>query len=198
MDGLEENNTNCLNLSSEYHIVLSTTFTASCSVGVLSSLAAIILLLVSKGYKEFIHRLFLYLSTAALVACAIQLLYSIRYDYMESQDTWLVRFIIFILSYSSWTYFLFLCWIGFYVFWLIMHHVQLKKPKHEVTGLVFVLLSPLTVLWVSLWQLKESCLSITSLIIMLSLDFLPLLALVLLSFSCGNHIYSVHQCWNGQ
>ena len=176
----DENATYCLNISSKDHFILSTTFTASCSVGVLSSLAAIILLLVSKGYKEFIYRLFLYLSTAALVMGTAQMLYATRYEYkiVESQETWLVRFITFTLAYSGWIYCLVLCWIGFYVFWLAMHHVQLKKPKHEVTGLVIVLVSPLTVLWVTLWQLYEPCItkSTSKMVIMISANFLPLLS----------------------
>ena len=63
---MELGSKNCSNYSieQEQYFILST---VSCSVGVLSSLAAIILLLVSKGYKEFIYRLFLYLSTAAVV-----------------------------------------------------------------------------------------------------------------------------------
>ena len=178
---MEVNGTYCLNHSSKDYFILDTTSNASSSVGVLSSLAAIILLLVSKGYKEFIHRLFLYLSTAALVVCAVQMLFNITFDYMESQF-WLVRFIYFMLGYSGWTYCLILCWISFYVFWLAMYHVQLKKPKHEVTGLVIVLASPSTVSWVTLWQLQSSCLKATSMIITTCANYLPALVFMLFTF----------------
>ena len=146
---MELGSKNCSNYSSEQeqYFILST---VSCSVGVLSSLAAIILLLVSKGYKEFIHRLFLYLSTAALVVCAGQLLYVVEKEY--SIYIVFIRVTAFVISYMSLIYFSLLSWIGFYMFWLTVFKVQLKKIKHEVIGLGIVLVIPLTFSWLMLYQ----------------------------------------------
>ena len=165
----------CANLSEENkeHFILST---VSSSVGVLSSLVAIILLLVSKGYKEFIHRLFLYLSTAALLLSVAQLLVVSEEEYSISMKT--IRVTTFVIAYMSLIYFSLLSWIGFYVFWLTVFKVQLKKIKHEVIGLGIVLVIPLTFSWLTLYQV-HTCFNPKIQLIMVCSVFAPLLTLTL-------------------
>ena len=52
-------------------------------------------------------------------------------------------------------YALFLWWIVFYLFLLAVFRVQFKKTKHEVIGLVTVLVTPLNFAWVVPWKMKD-------------------------------------------
>ena len=60
-----------------------------------------------------------------------------------------------LMSYSICVYCFLLCWLGLYLFSLAVFRVQLKKTKHEAIGLVTVLVTPLTFLWVLPWKTES-------------------------------------------
>ena len=50
-----------------------------------------------------------------------------------------------------------LCWLGFYLFLLAVFRIQIKKIKHEAIGLVIVLVTPVTFLWIFPWKKIALC-----------------------------------------
>ena len=139
------------NLTHCYHFINATVvdisiYGAATVIGAVSSLTAIILILVAKAYKEFIYRLVLYMAVDAFIVflAIIALIFEIEYNigFVISTPTFLLKL------YMIYMYAFLLCWLGLYLFLLAVFRVQLKKAKHEAIGLMTVLVTPLTFLWV--------------------------------------------------
>ena len=62
-----------------------------------------------------------------------------------------------LMNYFICIYLFLLCWLGLYLFLLAVFRIQLKKTRHEAIGLVTVLVTPLTFLWVFPWKKSASC-----------------------------------------
>ena len=173
---------NFINHTSQLIINLSV-YGGSASFGALSSLTATVLILVAKEHKEFIYRLMMYMAVCALVSCLAQLInifetdYSINYEItMPSKLTML---------YLIYVYNFLMCWLGLYLFSLAVFRVQLKKTKHEAIGLVTVLVTPLTFVWVFPWKKRsgdfcDDTYSLKQIKLVLFYD-IPVFLLVLLS-----------------
>ena len=144
------NSTACLlyNFSQHEYSVIGTTFLASDIVGLLSSMAAIVLVLVTRSYLVTIYRLILYLSIAALLYLIVAGMMLIT-SYVTQDSTTSVYAIIvsFLVGYFLLVYVLVLCWIGVRVFLLAVCGVHLQKTKHELFAIAGVLLLPLIVTW---------------------------------------------------
>ena len=74
-----------------------------------------------------------------------------------------IQFVIYVVIFScTWylvlVYAFLLGWLGLYLFSLAVFRVQLKKTKHEAIGLVTVLVTPLTFLWVLPWKTRSGIL----------------------------------------
>ena len=100
-------------------LLIGSTAVLSDSVGILSSLAAIVLVLITRAYKEFIQRLFLYLAITATVVCTLTLCQDVVSLVLDAHNnTKIDEFRIaiwFPLGYFGLLYGLLLCWIGVYV-----------------------------------------------------------------------------------
>ena len=134
-------------------------------------MATVLLVFTSKAYKLFIHRLFLYLSVSAFV-----LLSSSYMDLLNYKCAAFFKYLL--LIYSSYVYFLLLFWIIFYLFLLAAFRVQPNQLKHEVIGVVAVLVLPLSVEWVIPWKFDSSN-SFSA--IYLYIFYIPLFVFVLLT-----------------
>ena len=138
-----------INTTSRFIIDLSVSGAAA-FIGAVSALTAIGLILVAKAHKDFIYRLLLYMATAALFSCLAEIGnnfvtdYKLLYEISMITDT--------LKYYFLCLYSFILCWFGLYLLSLAVFRVQLKKTKHEVIGLVTVLVTPLTFLWVFPWK----------------------------------------------
>ena len=103
---------------------------ATTSIGAVSALTAIVLILVAKAHKEFIYRLILYMAVDAEIGCLASIITVYEIDYNK-------QFEIFILiSSCTWLYIVYvycflLGWLGLYMFLLAVFRVQLNKTKHE-------------------------------------------------------------------
>ena len=117
------------------------------AVCLLFSLASLLLLIFSKAYKDFLHRLLCYLSSfGVLWMCflSVSLLlfnnYNVKFLFVASRAVY---------CYASLVYCLLLFWISIYLFVLAVFGAQLNKTKHEVIGLTIVLVTPLFFVWVA-------------------------------------------------
>ena len=150
------NDSNCnsfINSTSQL-IVSSSVYGASTFIGEASALIAIVLILVAKVHKDFIYRLLLYMAVAALPGLLATLAYNIEIDYRLQYDIAMPTNLV--MTYLIYVYDFLLFWLGLYLFSLAVFRVQLKKPKHEVIGLVTVLVTPLTFLWVFPWKARKT------------------------------------------
>ena len=116
---------------------------ATATVSLLALLAAIVLVLATKSYKEFLHQLILCMSTAGFIHLLTDfVLVFLKEGSIESQV------VLFLNKYFHLLYGLFTCWIGFYVFLLAVLGRTVKKARHKVTGLIVTLVLPLTIVWI--------------------------------------------------
>ena len=139
-------------------------------MGSLSSLSAILLVLASKSHRRFIHRIFLYLATSAFMLLSASIL-----NLLSFKCAALLKYLL--VGYSSYVYFLLLFWIIFYLFLLAAFRVQLNRLKHEVIGVVAVLVLPLSVEWVIPWKFDSDNFSA----IYLYIFYIPVSVVVLVS-----------------
>ena len=150
------NSTDCyyfINSTSRFIIDLSVSGAAA-FIGAVSALTAIGLILVAKAYKDFIYRLLLYMATVALFLCQAEFATSFVTDYKLRYEVVLLTIVM--KNYFVFVYFFLHCWFGLYLLSLAVFRVQLKKTKHEVIGLVTVLVTPLTFLWVHPWKERSA------------------------------------------
>ncbi|KAL5489320.1 hypothetical protein EMCRGX_G018400 [Ephydatia muelleri] len=118
--------------------------------------ATIALIVATKTYHQFIHRLRLYLAIAGLAhAVAIALEVSpadiSRNDnstvVVKSGWDWACTLFGAFGQYCSIFQTLVTAWISVYVFTLVAFYEQLKRRRHEVVGLVVVIFAPLLLTW---------------------------------------------------
>ena len=134
-------------------------FLTSGYVGAVSSVAAIVLILCSRAYKDFFHRLYLYIATSALVLsvcwCVEQAIPIPETDqlgdYVESVFTIIGLALICV---SSSLIALVTCWLSFHVFLMVMCGVtSLKKWPFEIAGIILVLVLSLPLTANTIWFL---------------------------------------------
>ena len=180
---------------SQFLLIMSTQVT-SYSVGLLSSLAAIVLVLITRAYKEFIQRLFLYLAITATVVCTLLLSIPVVYIMLDAHnDTTQLQAkldefqiaISFPLGYFVMLYALLLCWIGVYVASLTIGIRKRFKPiRYEIIGLAIVTIAPLTLSWlVPVMQYHYCDLALSILVIIL------LLSVLMVTLSVGAVIFQL-------
>ena len=139
----------------EVEFTTDTTAIVSSCVILALSVVVVILILVSKSYREFIHRVLLYLALTSFVWSLLDAISFVVYEFTgnftyETNLSSLAYQVVQISldSYSEQLYFNILCWIGVYLFSLAVFNVHLKKTKHEITGLAVVTLLPFTNVWI--------------------------------------------------
>ena len=136
-------------------VVNLSVYGATTSIGAISSLAAVVIILVAKGYKEFVYRLLLYMAVDNLLGFPIYLAYKFELHFNVHHGLTIPTS--FFFSYFICVYLFLLCWLGLYLFLLAVFRVQIKKIKHEAIGLVIVLVTPLTFLWIFPWKKIAPC-----------------------------------------
>ena len=127
-------------------------------IGCLSSLSAVVLILIARAYLQYVHRLQLYLAIVSFVSAM-----SIGFETLPvtvgadgtvavpngSWDDACVA-IGYIAQHFGFSKAYCVVWICVYVFVLAMFQKQLKQPRYEVTGLVIVFALPAVFAWVPL------------------------------------------------
>ena len=182
---------------SQFLLIVSTQFT-SYSVGLLSSLAAIVLVLITRAYKEFIQRLFLYLAITATFVCTLLLsipvvliMLDARNDTTQLQaklDEFEIA-ISFPLGYFYMLYGLLLCWIGVYVASLTIDIRRFKSIRHEIIGLAIVTFTPMAALCIFPVVQDNSC--DLGLFVLAILVIISLLSVLMVTLSVGAVIFQL-------
>ena len=141
------NNCVVLNTSSGGLLAGNITVVASNSVGLVSSLSAIALILAARAYKDLIQRLILYLSLSALVSSLATLIGQVVQWSKVMNKPWEEALLRTLMGYAILAYYILICWMALYVFMFALFQVRLNSIKYEVTGLVIGSVLPFTVLW---------------------------------------------------
>ena len=134
-------------------------FMTSGYVGAVSSVAAIVLILCSKAYKDFFHRLYLYIATSALVLsvcwCVEQVIPIPETDQLGDSVESVFNIIgLALIFFSSSLIALVTCWLSFHVFLMVTCGVtSLKKWPFEIAGIILVLGLSLPFTATSIWLL---------------------------------------------
>ena len=184
---------------SNYLLMIGSTAATSTSVGLLSSLAAIVLVLITRAYKEFIQRLFLYLAITATFLCTLLLpifvvfliMLDAHNDTTQLQakiDEIQIAFSV-PLGYFGLLYGLLLCWIGVYVASLTIGIRRFKSIRHEIVGLAFVTITPLTAVCIFPAVQDNSC--DLGLFVFAILVIIMLLSVLMVTLSVGAVIFQL-------
>ena len=173
-------------------LLIGSTAVLSNSVGLLSSLAATVLVLITRAYKEFIQRLFLYLAITATFLCTLLLSIFVVFLIMldAHNDTTQLQAKLeeiqiafsFPLGYFGLLYGLLLCWIGVYVASLTIGIRRFKSIRHEIIGLAFVTITPLTAVCI-FPVVQDSC--DLGLFVLAILVIILLLSVLMVTLSVG-------------
>ena len=122
-------------------------------LGCLSSVVAIVFVVVTRAYRLPVNRLILYLSVDTLLYTVVT-----PFVYVVDGPSVLSKIIIFWSEYFHVLYSIFVCWIGIYIFALVVLKVKLKRARYEVIGILIVLVIPLTFVWtVPVYEGSEEC-----------------------------------------
>ena len=180
-------------------LLIGSTAVLSNSLGILSSLAAIVLVLITRAYKEFIQRLFLYLAIAATFLCTLLLssfvVFLIMLDAHNNTTQLQAKIdefkiaISFPLGYFGLLYALLLCWIGVYVASLTIGIRRFKYLRHEIIGLAIVAFTPMTVVCTFPMVQDNSCDS--GLFVFTILVIILLLSVLMVTLSVGAVIFQL-------
>ena len=113
-------------------------------------MAAIVLILCSRAYKDFFHRLYLYIATSALV---LSVCWCVEQAIPISETDQLGESVESVFTTSS-LIALVTCWLSFHVFLMVMCGVtSLKKWPFEIAGIILVLVLSLPFTATSIWEL---------------------------------------------
>ena len=158
MDIKRNSSTDCYSfMNNSYELIINlSVYGATTSIGAVSALTAIVLILVAKGYKEFVYRLILYMALDFVLGYPFMLTWRILVDSYQLNYIVINTLLNTMMNYAVYVYLFLLCWLGLYLFLLAVFRVQLKKTKHEAIGLVTVLVTPLTFLWVFPWKVRNT------------------------------------------
>ena len=127
-------------------IVVSSVFGA---LGILSCLTAICFIILSKSYHLYVYRLTLYVALFNLAFAVVLELEVLPVDTNKSDNaTVTIRegwngaciFLGFADEYLNNARTLAVLWTSFYIFMLAVYNIELKRKRHEVAGVVSILL----------------------------------------------------------
>ena len=131
--------------------------TAFAVIGCLAALSAVLLILLTKAYHQYVHRLQLYLAILCLGFAAAVGLETLPVS-TDVNATVTVRegwgdacvAIGCIVQYFGFSLTFCMLWICAYVFMVAVCQIQLRRLRHEISGLVIVLTLPTLVTWIPL------------------------------------------------
>ena len=128
-------------------IVVSSVFGA---LGILSCLTAICFIVLSKSYHLYVYRLTLYVALFNLAFAVVLELEVLPVDTKKSDNATVVTiregwngaciFLGFADEYLNNARTLAVLWTSFYIFMLAVYNIELKRRRHEVAGVVTILL----------------------------------------------------------
>ena len=134
-------------------VIVYSTFTA---VATIFYMTAVFLIINTRAYHQFVHRLTLYLSFAGVFRSVSFLFQVIPLDVAQPENNpvtvrpgWdgLCTFGGFIVQYAGLVQTLMILWICIYIFAVVVLQRQLRQRKHEVIGVVAIIVAPFLLSW---------------------------------------------------
>ena len=127
-------------------------------LAVIMCFLAILVIGTLKLYRLFLYRLILYLMIAGFfhaISIGLQVL-PVHHEgrtvaVRSGQDGW-CKSIGFIAHIMEWTFMLLFTWITAYLFILAVFKYKANKKKHEIAGIIFAVVFPLTFNWIPFLQ----------------------------------------------
>ena len=145
-------NNSCSQFTNFHKIVIMRS--AFAAVGAFASIIAIFIIILAKAHSQYMYRLMLYLSVVTFIVCV---LYMLRQLPIEATDGglvsvrkgygWLCAASAYAFINLQWTKVIISFWITAYLFVLVVFSKQFNKRNHEIFGLAFAVLAPLTITW---------------------------------------------------
>lgn len=145
---------NCSDL--ETAKIVFTLYLASAAFSSIFYVAAILLIVAGKAYRQLVHRLILYLCLGGLLRAGAHVLHVIPIDVERSNssvvgvrgggsDGWNNACIVgaFFIQYTGFFQTFTVVWISTYVFLLAVYSRRLGRRKHEIIGVTVVIVCPL-------------------------------------------------------
>lgn len=146
----------CFNFTSkQFHIIIGVKDTTA-TISTVLCLTAIVLIVFTHAYRQFVHRLTLYLNIAALGYSIVFLLQTAPVEFNHDKGKvavrddyeWLCKAAGFLHQYAGWTTIIFICWITVYLCILVVWKQTPRKKAYEITGVIVSLLFPCTFVWI--------------------------------------------------
>ena len=155
MESEPNNETVCFNFTKKELTIIYITKDVTASVSIGLCCLAILLMVFTKAYKQFVHRLTLYLTIAALGYSIVFILQTAPVHYDDKSGLVVVRKGLeglcetagFLHQYAGWTVIVFVCWITVYMFMLVAWKRTPRKRVYEAAGVIVSLLVPCTFNW---------------------------------------------------
>ena len=146
----------CLQWSKEELESLEIVNVCFSAAGILASVVAIIFILVSKGYKKFVHRLTLYLIVAVQFHGVVSILQVVPVYHNGSvvatreELEGLCAAAGFLINVVDWMILLIISWTVLYLVMVLVfkYSANAIRRKHEICGLVVVLILPFLFNWI--------------------------------------------------
>ena len=144
----------CLQWSKEELESLEIVNICMSAAGVLASAVAIIFILVSKGYKKFVHRLTLYLMVAVQFHGVVSILQVVPVYHngavVATREGFegLCAAAGFLINAINWMILSIMCWIVLYLLLVFKYSANAIRRKHEICGLAVVLILPFLFNWI--------------------------------------------------
>ena len=147
-------NNSCFEFSQEELSQVTAAVVSVSALAVIACAIAVILIIVLKLYKKFLNRLVLYLMVAA-GSYSVAFILAITPVYhsnggvqvREGLDGLCAAFGFF-NQMTEWIFHGTMAWVIVYLTLMAVFKYQADKPKHEVSGLVIILLLPLIINWI--------------------------------------------------
>ncbi len=150
----------CFNFTRKQFQIIYVTKDTVASISAALCLTAIALIIFTQTYKQFVHRLTLYLNLAALGYSIVFILQTAPVEFNEKLGQVAVKdgyegfcqAAGYLQLYAGWTTIIFVCWITFYLCMLVIRKQTPRKHVYEVTGVIVSLLFPCTFAWIPFVQ----------------------------------------------
>ena len=133
-------NRTCFSFSKRDFDAVFGTKVALASLAAIACCAAVLLIILSKAYKRFVHRLTLYLAIAALIYSIVFVLQILPVQascgVVMVRSEQLCMAVAFLILYAAWGMLLYLCWITFHLFVLTVFQCNYNSRQYEVGGII--------------------------------------------------------------
>ena len=134
-----------------FHAILA----SSASAGGAACLA-IFLILVTKSYKRFVHRINLYLAVSSLLTGVITCVNVVPLSYTETgihlkaAYEWktVCSLLGFLVTNTTVMQYMCVTWITVYIFFLAVFKIQLNRCRHEILGVIVIFFCPFLFTWI--------------------------------------------------